>query len=253
MRAGSSPYTIDEAGSASDIAVISALAFEHASLDARIDALNQSPIHVYQCGPGQDRAYDATRTALAAGATAIVSWGVAGGLQRGLRSGTIVVPRRVRAQSGAVFDTDSRWRMQLCRSLKTRFPVDEGDLYQSPDVLKTATEKAAIATTTGAVAVDMESAAIARASADARRPFVAVRVVVDTSEDSLPAGVEAWIDEAGNRKPGAAWAVLVNPRDWPSLVNLFRRYRAARRSLAAASALLVPHGLVFDDAAMAGD
>ncbi len=253
MQADSSQTTIDGARSASDIAIISALAIELAPLDARIDAFPQSTIRLYQCGPGEKRAYDAARTALAAGASALVSWGVAGGLQRGLPSGAIVLPRQVRSFAGTVYDTDSRWRTELYRGLQTVFPVDGGDLYEAPGVLKTASEKAAIAAATGAVAVDMESAAIARAASDARRPFVAVRVVLDKSEDFLPSGVEAWIDEVGNRRAVAAWTSLFRPRDWKSLVRLFLRYRAARRTLAGASALLVPQDFLLPSSTAAVD
>ncbi|MGI9257453.1 MAG: hypothetical protein ACR2QQ_01335 [Gammaproteobacteria bacterium] len=243
MPVGSSQTTIDEARSAGDIAIISALAFELAPLDSQIDALPQSRIRVYQCGPGQERAYDAARTAVAAGASALVSWGVAGGLYRELPSGAIVLPRQVRSIAGAEFDTDARWHRELLRSLQSVFPVDTGELCESLGVLKTTAAKAAIADATGAVAVDMESAAIAKAAADARRPFVAIRVVLDTSNDHLPNGIEAWIDEAGNQRASAVWTTLSRPGDWMSLLKLSLRYRAARKTLAGASAMLVPRGL----------
>jgi adenosylhomocysteine nucleosidase len=253
MPAGSSQPRIDEARSASDIAVISALAFELAPLDSQIDAHPQSRVRVYQCGPGQERAYDAARTALTAGASALVSWGVAGGLQAELPSGTIVLPRHVRSIAGAEFGTDTRWHRELHRSLRTVLPVDTGDLSESLGVLKTAAAKAALADSTGAVAVDMESAAIAKAAADARRPFIAIRVVLDTSSDHLPNTIESWVDGAGNRRMVAAWTTLFRPADWMSLLRLSLRYCAARRTLAGASVLLVPQDLKFPNSDTAVD
>ncbi len=49
----------------------------------------------------------------------------------------------------------------------------------------------------------MESAAIAAVAARAGARFVALRVVVDAAADELPADVERWIDERGERRIGA--------------------------------------------------
>ena len=253
MRVGSSQTEIDPTGSGSGIAVISALAFELAVLNAEIGLLRGSTVSVYQSGPGHERAYDAARAALAAGASALMSWGIAGGLRRGISSGAIILPSQVKSSTGAAIGTDSHWRMLLHRSLQPTFEVHGGELYESAVVLKTAEEKAAVLDATGAVAVDMESAAIAKAAAEAGRPFVAIRVVLDTIDDRLPVGIDDWIDKWGNRKAVAAWTMLSSPRHWKNFVKLGLRYRSARATLKGTSALLVPRNFLLSNVADAED
>jgi hypothetical protein len=77
----------------------------------------------------------------------------------------------------------------------------------------------------------MESAAIAAVAARAGARFLALRVIVDAAGDSLPADVERWVDERGERRLGAALAAALRPAQWRELWILAQRYRAARRTL----------------------
>ena len=54
-----------------------------------------------------------------------------------------------------------------------------------------AAAKAATRRETGAVAVDMESSAVAEVAAASHVPFMAIRVIVDTALDAIPASVTA--------------------------------------------------------------
>jgi adenosylhomocysteine nucleosidase len=93
--------------------------------------------------------------------------------------------------------------------------------------------KAQLFRTTGAVAVDMESAAVADIAEQNGLPFLAVRVVVDSASDVLPRAVTAAADNEGHLQ---IWrligALALAPNELPSLIRLGQRYRAANRSLA---------------------
>lgn len=224
------------------VAVIAALAFERAPLDALV-AYPRSSLRVYQSGIGGQRAYDAARSALAVGSSALVSWGVAGGLVSELEPGSVVIPEEVVTASGEVYPTDALWRKEICRILRPLLPVHEGNLFDSPALLRTSDAKAHAAAVSGAIAADMESAAVGRAARGAGKPFIVFRVVLDTLSDTLPRGIERWIDPAGNRRSFAALSSVVRPRDWPNLVRLSRRYQRATRSLSDSARVLVSHDL----------
>lgn len=227
------------------VAIIAALAIERVPLDSAITADPQSSIHVYQCGTGHERAYSAARSAISAGASALVSWGVAGALVPELSPGTILLPQHVLTPNGVRFATDSRWRMELCRVLQPMSAVHGGALLGTPNVLATRVAKAQAAQASGAIAADMESAAVGQAASDAGKPFVVLRVVLDTLADTLPRGVERWIDEAGNRRLMAALEMALRPASWPDLVRLSRRYGRARGALTDSAQALVPHGFLY--------
>jgi adenosylhomocysteine nucleosidase len=144
----------------------------------------------------------------------------------------VLLPRRVRSVGGGWFGADPKWHAQLATALHDAgFAPALDDLLSVPAAITTVAEKAKAAAD-GAAAADMESAAIAAAAARAGARFVALRVVVDAAGDELPADIERWIDERGERRIGAALSAALNPKQWRSLWMLAHRYRAARRTLA---------------------
>jgi adenosylhomocysteine nucleosidase len=206
-------------------AVVVALAVERATL-VGVTPRDSAGWFVVQSGPGPERAARSATAALETGARALVSWGLAGGLAREVAPGTVVVPRRVIMQRGESFRVDAAWHERL-GGLATEFTIDAGDLLTVPNALDSPAAKAAAASAIGAVAVDMESAAIAAVAARSGVPFIALRVVVDAQRDALPAGAESWIDERGDRRPAAALGAILRPGEWRALWRLAQRYRIA--------------------------
>ena len=107
---------VPESDAAPRVAVISALDFENASLQALFDtpgplSNGASPgLSLVQAGTGAQRAASAAQAALANGAAGLVSWGVAGGLHPTMAPGTVVLPAVVRTTAGQKLETDRRWR-----------------------------------------------------------------------------------------------------------------------------------------------
>jgi len=193
---------------------------------------------VLQSGPGPARAASAAARAIEGGAGLLVSWGLAGALAAAVAPGTVLLPRRVGAENGTPLAVDAAWHARLA-ALADDFRVENGDLLTVPAALESPAAKRAAAAATGAVAVDMESASVAAVAARAGVPFVALRVVVDALDDSLPSGAEQWIDEHGGRRLAPALRAVVSIGQWRPLVTLARRYRVATRVLDRLAAALV--------------
>jgi adenosylhomocysteine nucleosidase len=184
-------------------------------------------------GIGSTAAADAARALVEAGATALASWGMAGGLDPALSAGTIFLPSKVVSRDGAGLLTTPHWRERLSAAIASQRPVICGSLLTSSCAVESVAAKAAAFRETGALAVDMESLAIAQIAANHGLPFIAVRVIVDTAHDVLPRAIAA----ASRSGQVQIWrlirAVTVAPADLSALVKLAQRYRAARRSLVA--------------------
>ena len=208
------------------VAMVAALESECASLRRESTAR----WHVTRSGPGLQRAAAAAARAVATGARVLVSWGLAGALKDGLAPGVVVIPRRVVTHDGEVFEADPALHARLAE-LANDLRVEVGDLLTAPAAIESPEAKGAARDRFGAVAVDMESAAIARVAAASRVPFVALRVVFDGVADALPAGAEQWLDEQGRRRLAPALRAIVSPSQWGGLVTLMRRYRVANRAL----------------------
>ena len=181
------------------------------------------------------------RALVDAGAGALVSWGMAGGLDPALAAGTVFLPSEVMSIDGATVLTASPWRERLGEAIATQrsrsggSPVmTRGRLATSPKAVGSLADKAALFRQTGAAAVDMESLAIAETADAHQLPFIAVRVIVDSAGDALPRAVTAAADSEGHLQIWRLMGALVRaPADLAPLLRLAHRYRAANRSLAA--------------------
>jgi adenosylhomocysteine nucleosidase len=183
-----------------------------------------------------------------AGARALISWGLAGGLDPGLAAGTILLPHEVVAPEGAVFATTAIWREQLQRALAASQPVCAGRLLTWREMIASPSEKASIWRRMAAAAVDMESSAIAEVAAENRLPFLAVRAVADTAADALPTMLSGAAGGGGHLGVARFLGALARaPGELPGFVRLFRRYQLASRALGlvARSGALVPPGLHY--------
>ena len=180
-------------------------------------------------GPAQaggGTAEGARRAALALlrdGADALVSFGLAGGLDPALRPGTVVVPLHLVAE-GTSFAID--------QGLAATLGDAHGIVADSRYILATAAQKTSLRAATGAHAVDMESAAVASMAHEAGVPFAVLRAVCDPAERDLPPAASRALDAAGAVSLGRVLASLARrPGQLPALLRLAADAAAARAAL----------------------
>ena len=155
--------------------------------------------------------------------SAILSFGIAGGLDPGLRPGALVVARDVVAE--ARWPAHAEWSAALAAATGARV----ADIAGADAVVASAAEKAALRARTGAAVVDMESAVIARTGI----PFAVLRAVADTATEALPQAAAEGLDEAGNPAPWRVLrALLRRPGELPAVIRMGWRSQVALRALA---------------------
>jgi adenosylhomocysteine nucleosidase len=175
----------------------------------------------------------AAHALIAAGARALASWGMAGGLDPKLAPGTICLPDEVLSEHGTSVRTAHYWRDRLSAAVGRRERVHHGRLVTTAHLVSSLGDKATLFRQSGAAAVDMESAAVGEVASHYGFPFIAVRVIVDGAHDILPRAVTAAADAAGQIR---LWQLIGSlaraPADLAPVIRLARRYRSASRSLA---------------------
>jgi len=177
-------------------------------------------------------AYAAQRL-IAAGATGIVSFGLAGGLDPSLPSGTLIVAKAVTAY-GRTWATD--------HALNTRLGGVTGHLSLGLDhVVASVEEKRTLSQTTGASMVDMESGAVAVVAAEAGVPFAILRAICDPADRALPPAALVALDAAGRLAAARmGMSILANPSQLAALFGLARDAAAARRTLRSRAIEIAP-------------
>lgn len=197
------------------------------------ETTSDSELLVACAGADSARARRAAEALVETGAAALVSYGIAGGLAPGLEAGAVVLAESVFLPDGGTLATDDPWRRRLIDLAADRGDaVSVGHLIGSDRALRGVAEKRRVHEAGGAVAVDMESHAVAAVARDARVPFLVLRAVADPAARPLPLAVEGSITPEGQPRPGwVAARLAVRPWEVPGVLRLRRDAMAALRAL----------------------
>jgi adenosylhomocysteine nucleosidase len=197
------------------------LAIERMILRTRSPAFQHpADLWILTAGASAARAERLAETLISRGATGLISFGIAGGIEPSIRPGAIVLAREVVLPDGTRVPTDSAWRERI--SAATRDLSLRDDAIAGTDhMLASADEKRDCHQRTQAGAADMESHGVARAAARRSVPFLVVRAVADPADRSLPRSATAGLDASGTIKPLATLAALVtDPAQIRTLVGV---------------------------------
>lgn len=194
------------------------------------DTVNEQRILCF--GPGQDRAGEAARELVERGCTTLISAGLAGGLDPSFEPGDLIIADHVcmPGRDGFVCDPE------LTAWLVDRTGAGErGGIWSVSEALKSPQEKRQAASE-GWAAVDMESGAVASVAAEKGYPFACLRVIADTSDDSIPEIALKGLDDRGNRRilPIIA-GLLKSPGQLGALLALGKRSQTAHARLLGAA------------------
>jgi adenosylhomocysteine nucleosidase len=182
-------------------------------------------------GIGGAAAATAAVELIGAGVTALMTFGMAGGLDPQLAPGSVLLPVEVMSREGARFATARLWRERLSTSLSRHCAVSAGLLLTVERSIASPEAKAAAFRDTGAAAVDMESVSVAQVAAEHRLPFICVRVIVDSAADALPRAVVAASGSGRLQIARLLAGLIAAPGDVGALLRLTQRYRIAMRAL----------------------
>ncbi len=183
-------------------------------------------------GVGGEAAARCARKLVDKGASALVSWGCAGGLHPRLRPGSLVLPEKVLAPDETRYTADPTWHARLFERLSGRLDVHTRPVVEARDVLRHPFEKRAFFEKFGAVAVDMESASVATVAKGANLPFMAIRAIADTAESSVPDCVAVATDSLGRPRPARfAYRLVRRPLDVLSLLRIAAGFASAMSTL----------------------
>ena len=186
------------------------------------------------------------------GAELAIGTGVVGALSSGLKPGDLVLSDRI-----MMIDADGRVDERLAavsdaharaagRSL-TMAGIDysTGAILTSHRVLATGAEKRRAKESSGAIAVDMETAAIAAEAAARGIPFIAIRAVLDEVDDDVVGAEMA--DKDGKVRPMAATSYLIrNPATMLKIPRMMRNLSRATAAIADALTAIAHEGKVPD-------
>ena len=211
-----------------------------AALPAEARWLRASTLEVRVGGVGAEHARRAARAFIADGAKALISWGTAAALAPTLGVGTLILADRVVGDNESVpLVPDLAWTARVADALRGIVPLVRGTMACPTEVLRNTKEKHALADRCGAIAADMESAAIGGVAREAGAPWIVVRAISDAADTVVPASVVTAIDGSGALSLMRLLGALIrHPGDLAALPTLAQGMRLAGRTMMSVAPVL---------------
>jgi hopanoid-associated phosphorylase len=187
---------------------------------------------VVYSGAGPANAAAAAQLLIAKGANRLISWGCAGALSGALKPGDLVLADSLIDAENVEMNVDVFWHDHAQDRLAAMLVVHTGCLAESVGIVASSKDKKQLHAVTGAVAVDMESVAIAKLAWQYAIPFLSIRAIADPVSMDLPPAISHALNAQGDI---VLWKLLVflmlHPAELPSLIRLGLHFNAAIKTL----------------------
>ncbi len=197
-------------------------------------------IWIIYSGAGEKNARLAAELLVDKGVNRLISWGCAAALDATLKPGDLVLAESCIDTRQMILELENQaWVNDFFLSFDNLFPVHFGRIAESREVVETADEKARLGVATGAIALDMESTAIARVANSNGIALVTIRVIADTLAMDLPKAVSYALNDDGDvvlRK--LLFYLLRRPSELQGLIKLGLAFNKAKKSLKCVAAQL---------------
>lgn len=189
---------------------------------------------VTRSGAGPENAAKAARLLLAQGAERLIAWGCAAALKVTLRAGDLVLPQTLYAaekEQYSLLEINSPWLQQTLAQLAAFQPLT-GALVESTRIVTQAADKKTIQQQTQAIALDMESVAVAKIAKQNAVDVLVIRCIADPASMDLPRAVCYALNQQGNIvMPKLFWFLLTHVQELPRLIALGLSFNAAHNTL----------------------
>jgi adenosylhomocysteine nucleosidase len=202
--------------------------------------LSQDKKIIVACsGADPVRARSGAQRLLSDGCEALVSFGVAGGIDPALPSGGLVIATSVMSQDGRQSSVSDGWRTTLEAELEAAsLDFVSGPIVGVDQAITDREPKRLLHAGTGARCVDMESHAVMDVALAAGVPWLVIRAIADCADDELPdIALDAINEKGGVRAVMLTARLLRHPSDISDLIGLWQMSRPAFTALGRVASL----------------
>jgi adenosylhomocysteine nucleosidase len=196
-------------------------------------------------GVGPENARAAATRLTAKGVSGFISIGLAAGLDSGLNSGHIVVASGIQVHDAhcpqGLCPVDAAGAGSAYTILRENgIAASCGTLLSTSRPILTSHQKKTLFRQTGALAVDMESAAVARVAHQAGVPFIGLRAVCDPAGVTVPRDLSDCLGNDGSISIGTVlYRLACRPALIHNALQMGPAFATARKSLRRAWRILV--------------
>ena len=182
-------------------------------------------------GADPENAATAAQLLINKGAKRLISWGCAAALKANLHPSDLVIPQTLLTERHEELTIASPWLNKVLDQLSSLNPYT-GSLVESSFIVADSEEKKVIYKQTRAIALDMESVAVARMAIQNNLSILVIRCIADPVSMNLPKAVSYALNDQGDIKlVKLLWFLLTHPTELPGLIKLGLHFNAAKNKL----------------------
>lgn len=197
-------------------------------------------------GMGKANAAAAAELLIAKGASQLISWGCAAALGPSLEAGDLTLADRLLDADNEEIRVNPDWLNHAKTVFAETFSghreqtvLHTGLLAESNTVVTSGKAKKQLHSFTGALALDMESSAVAKVAKRHALPFLAIRAIADPAAMGLPEAVVYATKADGEVAIGKLLGyLLLHPGQLPDLIKLGLYFNKAKQTLKQAAGRL---------------
>jgi len=186
-------------------------------------------------GAGADNAQTASELLIAQGATRLISWGCAAAISDTLKPGDLVLADSLTDAEGGrntKFCVSADWHNHVNTLLSSYIKVHTGSLVESKNIVSSSSDKKHLHIQSGAIALDMESIAVAKVAKQNKLPFLVIRAIADPANMDLPKAINHSLNNEGDIILAKLLSYIVlHPAQIPGLIRLGLHFQAAKNTL----------------------
>jgi len=182
-------------------------------------------------GAGPKNAAKASQLLIDQGAERLISWGCAAALKAELKPGDLVIPETLHSENQEEFSIASPWLSHTLKLLSPLCPLTDS-LLESSSIVGESSAKKKLHQQSTAIALDMESIAIAKTAAQYNYPALIIRCIADPVNMDLPKAINYALNQHGDVELSKLlWFVLTHPAELPGLIKLGLHFKTAKNKL----------------------
>ncbi|MEQ1635354.1 MAG: phosphorylase [Methylococcales bacterium] len=193
-------------------------------------------------GAGSNNARATAKRALALGATQLISWGCAAGLSDKAKPGDLILAMSLldaEYRRNEAFTVTGAWQSHCKKLLENTLTVHTGPLLESSNIVSKSSEKKQLFKQTGAIALDMETIAVATVAKQNAIPFIVIRAIADPVSMNLPDAISHALNAQGDVELiKLLQFLMLHPWELPGLIKLGLHFNAAIKTLKTVAAML---------------
>ncbi len=190
--------------------------------------------NIFLCvsGIGYQSSLDATKELLKLNVDALISWGIAGATCDLVNTGDLILAKAVKKHEKIYYTSDEWCKKIIYHFHDSSHRIFNKDIVSTEKIYATPVEKMKLFRRTKALAIDMESAAMAEVAIKNNLDFIVIRAIADSAILNIPDTVIKNIDNYGHIKIlKLIISCIFNPSQINQILLLAKSYKKALKSL----------------------